>query len=447
MWCRGTITKIIPIKTRNKQKNCGPVKCRVCDIAVVKIFLIDFGSYEVFNFSSRRAPAERPDLAAVQTIETDDICLLMRKPDQHIEAELATVPPLAVQCSLKDIVPKNAGEGWEEEAKKRFLGMVNNKVVLMTVFREEDGILIVDLSKPPCNKICSGMPVSLKDTLVFLDLARFKSHHPNQSKNKTVFQNSGPKMQQEREVVSVTVRHINSPSDFYLQLAGGQVDVVFPEKIQEVHKDSKDTTVACLVEGQACFAKHGSGNWYRAQIIGLPHREDVVVKYTDFGSVANVPLEDIRSMEDEFLSFPGKVLLYDYGAEKTVDISCLRELEESMKRIRTFAVGCALADIRTDKGAVARAIPKKCPEVHLEQESPQLSSWNSEPACARGSAGEEEGSVSKSDQNSCETPKSLLPLETNKTYKAPILPKERTFRAVVSCVGNDGTIYIVPKAS
>ncbi|OXB69845.1 UNVERIFIED_CONTAM: hypothetical protein H355_005502, partial [Colinus virginianus] len=51
MWCRGTITKIIPIKTRNKQKNCGPVKCRVCDIAVVKIFLIDFGSYEVFNFS------------------------------------------------------------------------------------------------------------------------------------------------------------------------------------------------------------------------------------------------------------------------------------------------------------------------------------------------------------------------------------------------------------
>ncbi|XP_065586422.1 RING finger protein 17 [Cyrtonyx montezumae] len=719
MWCRGTITKIIPIKTRNKQNNCGPIKCRVCDIAVMKIFLIDFGSYEVLN-CSRYAPAERPDLADLQTIETDDICLLMRKPNQHIEAELATIPPLAVRCSLKDIVPKNASEGWGEEAKKRFLGMVNNKVVLMTVFREEDGILIVDLSKPPCNKIYSGMPVSLKDALVFLDLARFKSHLPNQSKNNTVFQNSGPKMQQEREVVSVTVCHINSPSGFYLQLAGGQMNVVFPEKIQEVHKDSKHTTIACLVEGQACFAKHGSGNWYRAQIIGLPHHEEVVVKYTDFGSVANVPLEDIRSMKDEFLSFPGKevkcrlayiqpceaagewsrettrrfkemtedklmecsvveildnilsvelfdsrvacgrglsinsqlvreglasyihgyikgsptsssetwdtsleempkklkalnpadvkdlegqdfrslskkeleviishvvspskifiqwlssesklkslqekmdafykesqpqsvkwksnmrcavyvhdlklwqrgqisrivsettveVLLYDCGAEKIVDISCLRELEENMKRIRTLAVGCALADIRptggsmqwpatacefisdhltgakakviiqeanvgsmlpvkilwkdeagqlidfselliekglafrntrTDKGAVAHAVPKKRSEVHLEQESPQLSSWNSEPAHARGSADEEEDvGVSKSDQNTCETSNSLLPLEMNKAYKAPIIPKERTFRAVVSCVGKDGTIYIVPKSS
>lgn len=64
-------------------------------------------------------------------------------------------------------------EGWGEEAKERFLGMVNNKVVLMTVFREEDGVLIVDLRKPPCNKICSDMPTSLKDTLVFLDVARY----------------------------------------------------------------------------------------------------------------------------------------------------------------------------------------------------------------------------------------------------------------------------------
>jgi len=56
----------------------------------------------------RYAPAERPDLAALQTTVTDNIYLLMRKPDQRIEAELAAIPPLAVPCSLKDIVPKNA---------------------------------------------------------------------------------------------------------------------------------------------------------------------------------------------------------------------------------------------------------------------------------------------------------------------------------------------------
>ncbi|XP_040518247.1 RING finger protein 17 isoform X3 [Gallus gallus] len=716
MWCRGTVTKLIPIKTKNKQKTAGPMRCRVCDIAVIEIFLIDFGSSEVFNFS-RYAPAERPDLAALQTTVTDNIYLLMRKPDQRIEAELAAIPPLAVPCSLKDIVPKNASEGWGEEAKERFLGMVNNKVVLMTVFREEDGVLIVDLRKPPCNKICSDMPTSLKDTLVFLDVARFKSRLPNHLENNSVLPYSVPKVPQEREVVSVTVCCINSPSDFYLQLAGSQVDFTFPEKTEEIHEhqDSKDKTIVCPVEGQACIAKHKSGNWYRAQIIGLPRHEEVVVKYTDLGSVANVPLTDIRGTAKEFLSFPGKaikcrlayvepceaagewsrestgrfkemtedklmvcsvveildnilsvelfdsraacgrgssincqlvreglasyipgyvkgtpaspketwdtsleetpekltalnpvstkalegqdfrslskkelevtishvvsptkifiqwlssesklkslqekmdafykesqpqsvkwennmhcavyvrdlkqwrrgqinrivsetaaeVLLYDSGVEITVDIGCLRELQEDMKRIETLAIECALADIRptggsmqwtatvcecisyyltgakakviiqetiegstlpvkilwkdeagrlidasehliekglafrntrTDKAAVTCAVPKKYPKVHLEQENAQLSSCNSEPAHARSSSDEQEDiNVSNRTEQ-----KSRLPLEINKTYKPPIIPEERNFQAVVSCVGNDGTLYVIPKSS
>lgn len=43
----------------------------------------------------------------------------------------------------------------------------------MKVFREEDGVLIVDLKKPPANKISSDMPVSLRDAFVFLELARY----------------------------------------------------------------------------------------------------------------------------------------------------------------------------------------------------------------------------------------------------------------------------------
>ncbi|XP_072202509.1 RING finger protein 17 isoform X2 [Excalfactoria chinensis] len=693
MWCRGTITKLIPIKTKSKQKTGGPMRCRVCDIAVIEIFLVDFGSSEVFNFP-RYAP--RPDLAALQTTETDDICLLLRKPDEHIEAELAAIPSLAVPCSLKDIVPKNS-EGWGEEAKEKFLGMVNNKVVLMTVFREEDGVLIVDLRKPPCNKICSDMPASLKDALVFLDVARFKSHLPNHSENNSVLPYSAPKMPQEREVIPVTVCCINSPGDFYLQLAGSQVDLAFPEKTEEIHEhqDSKAKTIVRPVEG-------------------IPHHEEVVVKDIDSGIIANVPLTDICDTADEFLSSPGKVikcrlayiepceaaggwsrettgrfkemtedkcmvcsvvetlgnilsvelfdshaacgrgssincqlvredlasyipgyvkdnpaspretwdtsleeisekltalnpantetvedqdirsiskqelqvivshvvspskifiqwlssegkmkslqekmdafykesqpqavkwennmhcavyihdlkqwrrgrisrivsettaevLLYDSGVEKTVDVGCLRELQEDMKSVETLAIECALADIRptggsmqwtatvcecisyyltgakakviiqettegsvlpvkihwkdeagrlidvsehlvekglafrntrTDKAAVARAVHKKYSEVHLEQENPQLSSCNSEPACARSSSDEQEDSnVSKNEQ------KSGLPLEMSKTYKPPVIPKERNFQAVVSCIGDDGTFYVIPKSS
>lgn len=66
-------------------------------------------------------------------------------------------------------------EGWGEEVKTEFLRMVNNKAVIMKVFREEDGVLIVDLKKPPVNKIRSDVPVSLKDALVFTELARYVS--------------------------------------------------------------------------------------------------------------------------------------------------------------------------------------------------------------------------------------------------------------------------------
>ncbi|KFV43360.1 RING finger protein 17, partial [Tyto alba] len=721
MWCRGTITELIPLKRKNKRKPCGPVRYRVCDTALLEVFLIDVGSSVVIIFSGY-VPAESPEPATLQTIETDDISLFVRKPDQHIEAELAAVPPLAVRCSLKDVVPKNASEGWGKGAKTTFLGMVNSKVVLMTIYREEDGVLIVDLKKPPFNKINNSMPVSLKDALVFLDLARFRSQIPSQLENNTVMQYSPPKIPQEGEEISVIVCHINSPSDFYLQLRDSLDSSVLPNKIQEVyeHKYGRNLEIVCPVEGQACIAKQEDGNWYRAQIIGLPSCQEVTVKYVDFGNVANLTLKDIRKVEKEFLSFPEKaircrlacigpykgakewnreakerfeemteeklmfcsvveildgnilsielfdsstdhgrnfsincqlvkedlasyipgytastavrpseiwdvpleeipetsevlnptdmksvdegdfkslskkelqvrishvvspskifiqwmssesilkslqekmattykesqpqsvkwessmhcavyvcdlkqwqrgqisrivsetsaeVLLYDSGAEKTVDISCLRKLEENMKIIRTLAIECSLADIRptggstqwtatvceclsyyltgaqvkiiiqesdvacalpvkilcrdetgqlidisehlikkglafrnrrTQKADVACSVSKEHLKVHLEQENTQLDGCNSETACARNSAAPEENiTVSESEQNPCKTDKSLLQSGTVEIYKSPIIPEMKNFQAVVSCIGRDGTIYIIPKS-
>ncbi|XP_009707104.1 PREDICTED: RING finger protein 17, partial [Cariama cristata] len=721
MWCRGTVTELIPLKSKNERKTCGPIRYRLCDIALLEVFLIDFGSSVVLIFSGY-VPAERPEPATVQTIRTDDISLFVRKPDQHIEAELAAVPPLAVRCALKGLVPKNACEGWGEEAKTKFLGMVNNKVVLMTVFKEEDGVLIVDLKKPPFSKISSNMPVSLRDALVFLDLARFRSQLPSQVENNTILQYSPPKIPQEREEVSVVVCHINSPSDFYLQLVKSLDSLALPEEIQEVYKRGygQNLEIVCPVEGQACVAKQEDGNWYRAQIIGLPSHQEVRVKYVDFGNVANLTLKDIRRVKKEFLSFPEKaircrlacigpykganewnreakerfeemtedklmlcsvveilgnnvlsvelfdcsvvhgrsfsincqlvkenlasyipgytestavrpneiwdvpleeipenlealnptdmepvdegdfrslakkelqvrishvvspskifiqwlsserilkslqekmatiykesqpqsvkwesgmhcavyvwdlkqwqrgqisrigsetsaeVILYDSGAEKTVDIRCLRKLKENMKIIRTLAIECCLADIRptggstqwtataceclsyyltgeqvkiiiqesdvscalpvkivckdetgqlidisehlikkglafrnrrTDKADVACSVSKEHLKIHFEQEDTRLDHCNSKTACARNNAAPEENiTVSESEQKSCKTYKSLLHSGMDEMYKFPVIPEAKIFQAVVSCVGRDGTIYIIPKS-
>ncbi|XP_062471229.1 RING finger protein 17 isoform X3 [Pezoporus occidentalis] len=309
MWCRGTITDLIPLKSENEKEPCGPIRCKVCDIALLEAFLFDFGSSIVLIFSGY-VPAERPEPATLQTIETDDISLFIRKPDQNIEAELAAVPPLAVRCSLKDVVPKNASEGWGEKANTTFLGMVNNKTVLMTIFREEDGVLIVDLKKPPFNNICSNMPLSLKDALVFLDLARYRSQLPNQLENNAILKYSPPKLPQEGEGICVIVCHINSPSDFYLQLRESPDFLALSKKIQEVYKRDygKNMQIVNPVEGQACVAKQEDGNWYRAQITGLPSHQEVTVKYVDYGNVANLTHKDIRRVKKEFLSFPEKAI-------------------------------------------------------------------------------------------------------------------------------------------
>nr|XP_026646513.1 RING finger protein 17 [Zonotrichia albicollis] len=310
MWCRGTITELIPVESKNQRKKlCGPIRYQVCDIALLKVFLIDFGSSVVLIFSGCD-PTERPDPATLQTIETHDICLFVRKPDQHIEAELAAIPPLAVRCSLKDVVPKNEDEGWGEEAKTKFLEMVNNKVVSMMVFREEDGVLIVDLRKPPFNEVSSNTPLSLKDALVFLDLARFKLQLPSQLENCTILQYSPPNIPREGEEVFVVVCHINSPSDFYLRLRESVESLALPEKIQEIYKqeNGKNFEIFCPVEGQACIAKQEDGNWYRAQIIGLPSCREVLVKYVDYGNIANLTHKDIRRVKQEFLSFPEKAI-------------------------------------------------------------------------------------------------------------------------------------------
>lgn len=51
MWCRGTITELIPLKSKNERKPCGPIRYKVCDIALLEVFLIDFGSSIVLIFS------------------------------------------------------------------------------------------------------------------------------------------------------------------------------------------------------------------------------------------------------------------------------------------------------------------------------------------------------------------------------------------------------------
>lgn len=102
---------------------------------------------------------------------------------------------------------------------------------------------------------------------------------------------------------------------------------------------------------------------------------------------------------------------------------------------------------RTDKADVPYSVSKEHLKVHLEQEDTQVDGCNSRTACARNSTAPEENiTVSESEQKLCKTYKSLLYSGMGEVYKTPVIPEAKIFQAVVSCVGHDGTIYIIPKS-
>nr|XP_025852399.1 RING finger protein 17 isoform X1 [Vulpes vulpes] len=311
MWCRGTITELIPIESENIRKLCSSTRFSVHEVALIQIFMVDFGNSEVLIVAGVGDTYARSEHIAEQHIVLNDLCLVLRKSEPYIERLLKDIHPLALPCSLKDIVPQNSDEGWGEEAKVEFLKMVNNKAVLMKVFREEDGVLIVDLQKPPTNKISSDMPVSLRDALVFMELARFRSQSPRSlsEKNMTLHYHP-PILPNEMTDVSVMVCHINSPTDFYLQLIESLDFLFLLKTIEEFYKseDGENLEILCPVQGQACVAKFEDGVWYRAKVIGLPGHREVEVKYVDFGNTAKITLKEMRKIKDEFLNPPEKAI-------------------------------------------------------------------------------------------------------------------------------------------
>lgn len=90
-------------------------------------------------------------------------------------------------------------------------------------------------------------------------------------------------------------------------------------------------------------------------------------------------------------------------------------------------------------------VSKEHLEVHFKQESPQLDGCNSKITCGRNrTVPEENSSISESEQKSLKTSK--LHSEMDEVYKSPIVPEAKIFQAIVSCIGSDGTIYIIPKS-
>ncbi|EDL36197.1 mCG130841 [Mus musculus] len=363
----------------------------------------------------------------VKYVDFGNTAKITLKDMRKIKDEFLEPPEKAIKCKLAYVEPSKKSQ-WSKKAKEKFEEKTQDKFVTCSVIKIlENNVLLVELfdSRAP-----GKSAVSINDQLVKEGLASYE--------------------------------------------AGLEEKMVAAYEHSEWKPVKWECDMHCAVKVPA------KNQWRRGQIL--------------------------RMVTDKLV----EVLLYDVGVELVVNIHCLRELQENLKTMGRLSLECSLVDIRPTGGSDKwTATACDCLSLHLTgaiatiilQESNTTWPLPVKIFC-RDEKGERvdvskylikkglalrERRVSKS-SNSHSPEKSLeIPLEqgdsvvtkcfkinfdTNKKiadkvnehkvpdskgkksesrstgcYRPPAVPNTSSFEAIVTCIGDDGTIFVVPKLS
>ncbi|XP_078617663.1 RING finger protein 17-like isoform X1 [Branchiostoma floridae x Branchiostoma japonicum] len=225
------------------------------------------------------------------------------------------IPEMSMCCSLVDIVPIDKETGkWSQEAIQAFAKMVGDKPVLLKIMKQSGSLLYVDLHKPPNEDIDTDMPVSLRDALVFLEVAYLRSPHSVPSFTASVLQPRRKFLPTEPllqgQDIPVLGSHVMGPDLFFVQVisaAEAQYMRDMMAQMQELYnqEQGEEWSILCPYEGMVLVAKYEEDNlWYRAQVVDLPGNKQVDITYVDFGNSARVTCSHLKKIPDRFLKLP-----------------------------------------------------------------------------------------------------------------------------------------------
>ncbi|XP_041663773.1 RING finger protein 17 isoform X2 [Cheilinus undulatus] len=295
LWCRANVVEV-------KQSGCAEAvkACSVSQLASIRVFFIDGG--QTRNLTIQRE--ERSSESSVRAVNNH-----LRKVCESVNADLGQFSPQAIRCSLKDLVPYDLTKGWSEKAQVEFRSVVGSAAVEMRPLGQDRDSLLVDLRKAPMDQ-SSDVPISIREYLVFIEVARFYSPVSLGRKPLSYYPPVYPKINKE---VNAVVSHINSPGDFYIQLVDSMESLLLSAKLQECYNtttvtEKDDLKVYCPVIEQAYVARYEDKLWYRAQVIGHPGGRKVEVRYVDFGSKKILPVSELRKIKDEFFALPSMAI-------------------------------------------------------------------------------------------------------------------------------------------
>ncbi|GFO25362.1 RING finger protein 17 [Plakobranchus ocellatus] len=95
---------------------------------------------------------------------------------RSMEKRFMIYPVFTVRCSLRDLAPSDEQKPWSADAIREFQRITENQVFLLSTFAVRDQLYEVDLVCIRNEDVLDDGDVSVRDTLVFLELARFNVH-------------------------------------------------------------------------------------------------------------------------------------------------------------------------------------------------------------------------------------------------------------------------------
>lgn len=274
----------------------------------VKVFFVDYGDTRVVDRSDIRA----------------------------LPPEFKNLPKLALKCSLTNVKPKD--ERWSQSATELFIKEVSDKVLNVHVKAKHNDSYVVKLTDPKAQ--------GKQDISTLLCIAGFAEKadmkHPKvKSATQTavmsttpqvagrvpgLYKNVGFSFQTQRKLdlssneggaatfkeqmfptgslLDVSVSYIESPSDFWCQLAQNAWHLrLLMNDLQTYYAGSEfqpDVKTACV-------ARHPeNGMWYRALVVRQHETSHVEVLFVDYGQTEIVSLYDLRRICPEFLALHGQ---------------------------------------------------------------------------------------------------------------------------------------------
>ncbi|XP_062396877.1 RING finger protein 17 [Sardina pilchardus] len=289
LWCRAQVQDLFEARHEDVVR-----QCLAADIGSLKVFFLDYGFMKGITISSGEA------LVGLNEV--------LRRPDRSAQVEISRWPPQAIRCGLNGIVPVQAS-GWGNECVKEFRNVTGSAAVRMQVFGNDRGALLVDLKKAPMDHINSRMPVSLRDHLVFMEHARFHCPVTAGASCCKPLQYYPPVLPKPKSEFCAIVSHINTPSDFFIQMTENMEFPLLTSKLQAYYgAHSEGTQLHCPMLEQACVAPHSNNEWHRALITGFHGMRMAEVQLVDVGIKKVVPVSDLRVIKDEFLSLPSMAI-------------------------------------------------------------------------------------------------------------------------------------------